>query len=99
MKIRNKTIITAEISPDFFIEAEEAVDGNGNESYDFWLCRKDYGQKEFIFGVAKALPTLKDAVKNWEEYFTDPLMMYDYCNELLDPCEHIVEGTFSIEAN
>ena len=44
-KTKHKTVYVLELSKDFYVEAETSED-----SYDFWLCRKDFGIKTYCYG-------------------------------------------------
>lgn len=47
--MKEKNVLYYEIG-DFYVEAEESYSG-GERTVEFWLSRKDYGIKAFMFGL------------------------------------------------
>ena len=96
-KYRGKQeVVRVDISKDFYIEAtyEEC---QGIKTFEFWLGRINYGIKTNMFGFEWKGEKLRDALNEWKEDFTDPEYMASYCEELLDPNEVMVDGTFEIK--
>ena len=86
-KIKIKLFYIIDISKDFYIEAMASKD-----SFDFWLCRKNYCQKEYVYGVPypqKHRSKEKEMVMIEENKINlkDPDYMSIFCEELLDENE------------
>lgn len=78
--IEEKKILILPLSGDFWVEAD--TDG---DTYEFWLCRKGYGLKHFIFGEpATNYEDLKSALRDHREIFMNRGYMSVFLDDMLE---------------
>ena len=88
--MKEKKVLYFEIG-DFFVEAEYGI-GSDSETVEFWLCRKDYCEKQFIFGIPKSnLPDgkLENAFAEFMPLFCDREYMNSYLKDFLEGDEEV----------
>jgi len=93
-KFETRLAYVREVSPDFYVEA--MFDQNEG-TIDFWLCRRGYGKKTYMYGV----PSFKMVKETVEEAFAEieggfkrdfPI----FAEGLLDSNEVLIEETWTV---
>ena len=95
--ITSKTVYTMQISPDFYVEADQT-----GKDLNFWLCRSN--KKIYMFNavtnddVPSGAKAVRGALKELEGMITNPKNnnMRFYCISLLDEGEKLVDESFEI---
>ena len=80
MKKTTYTVTRFDIDDEFYVEVSPSTDNEGEEMYDFVLCKEDYGIKSFMFGLfAKNCPPhiwedmIEANVDDYIEYFNEDM--------------------------
>lgn len=91
-----KSYLTFEISKDFFVEAFRTED-----AFEYWLCRKNYGRKVFIFGDAIVNYSKDENLNTNFNRYINLFLNYDYmqyyCKELLECDEKLKAEKLNID--
>lgn len=90
--MKEKKVLYYEIG-DFYVEAEYG-EGITEECVDFWICRKNYGVKMFMFGIPKTeVPEgkIENAFAEYIVLFCDRGYMDSFLEDLLEGDEYVGE--------
>jgi len=88
--MKEKKILVLDLSKDFWVEAEQSED-----TYDFWLCRKNYGRKVYIIGeLISFYKNLRVALEDHMDVFNDIDWMGCFLEELLE--DEFVDELFNV---
>ena len=89
MKIEKKEVLIAQLSNDFYIQAEEDT-VQDYPTYEFWLCRRNYGIRTSLWGVpTEQYKDLKTALESFEPTFQNFDYMSPYYDGLLEGDEYV----------
>ena len=95
--IKRKDVYILVLSKDFYVEAEKRDSGESVGSYDFWLCRTDFGEKTYVYGIPlDYASSVYDALEKNQGTLSDRDYMEIFLEHLTDEGE-FVSNDFIIE--